>query len=35
MEKLEALGVKYWRVCPENDDASSALGKSWKSIYKV
>lgn len=34
-EKLEKLGVKYIKVAPEEDDANSALGRSWKSMYNV
>ena len=32
--KIEELGVKYRRVAPEEDDASSALGRSWKSAFQ-
>jgi Taurine catabolism dioxygenase TauD, TfdA family len=35
LSKIEELGVKYIRVAPENDDASSALGRSWKSMFHV
>ena len=31
--KIEELGVKYRKVAPEVDDPSSALGRSWKSMY--
>ena len=31
--KIEQLGVKYRKVAPEVDDPSSALGRSWKSMY--
>jgi hypothetical protein len=34
-EKIEKLGVKYIKVAPEEDDPSSALGRSWKSMYNV
>jgi hypothetical protein len=27
--------VKYIKIAPEEDDASSALGRSWKSMYNV
>ena len=33
--KIETEGVKYRKVCPEEDDPSSALGRSWKSTYRV
>lgn len=33
--KIEELGVKYRKVAPEVDDPSSALGRSWKSMYNV
>ena len=33
--KIEQLGVKYRKVAPEVDDPSSALGRSWKSMYNV
>jgi hypothetical protein len=29
------LGVKYVRIVPEEDDPSSALGRSWKSMFWV
>jgi len=32
-EKIEKLGVKYIKIAPEEDDASSALGRSWKSMF--
>ena len=32
--KFEA-GVKYIRRVPEVDDPSSAIGRSWKSMFKV
>lgn len=35
MAKIEELGVRYIKVAPEEDDASSALGRSWKSMYGV
>lgn len=31
----EEKGVKYVKVAPEEDDPSSALGRSWKSMYGV
>lgn len=33
--KIEEQGVKYRKVAPEVDDPSSALGRSWKSMYNV
>jgi len=27
--------VKYVKVAPEEDDPTSALGRSWKSMYNV
>jgi hypothetical protein len=33
--KFEALGVKYIRRVPNVDDASSAIGRSWLSMFKV
>ena len=33
--KIEELGVKYRRVAPQEDDPSSALGRSWKSMFHV
>lgn len=35
MKQIEELGVKYHKVAPEEDDPSSALGRSWKSMYGV
>ena len=35
MEKIEKLGVKYIKVAPEENDPSSALGRSWKAMYNV
>ena len=32
-QKLEELGVKYVRVMPEEDDPTSAIGRSWKSTF--
>ena len=34
LTKMEG-GVKYRKVAPEEDDPSSALGRSWKSMYNV
>jgi hypothetical protein len=34
-KKVEELGVMYKKVAPEVDDPSSALGRSWKSMYHV
>jgi len=31
--KIEALGVKYRKVAPEENDPSSALGRSWKASF--
>ncbi len=31
--KIEALGVKYIRVMPEQDDATSPIGRSWRSTF--
>jgi len=28
-------GIKYIRRVPEIDDATSAIGRSWKSMFKV
>jgi len=33
--KIEQLGVKYRKVAPEVDDPTSALGRSWKSMYNA
>uniref|UniRef100_A0A7S1QFZ7 NADP-dependent oxidoreductase domain-containing protein n=1 Tax=Neobodo designis TaxID=312471 RepID=A0A7S1QFZ7_NEODS len=33
--KIEALGVKYRKVAPGRDDPSSALGRSWRSMFHV
>ncbi len=35
VKKIEDLGVKYIKIAPEVDDPSSALGRSWKSMYNV
>jgi alpha-ketoglutarate-dependent taurine dioxygenase len=35
LARLEAHGVRYVRVLPEEDDPSSAIGRSWKSTYQV
>lgn len=35
ISKIEELGVKYRKVAPEEDDPSSALGRSWKSMFHV
>eukprot|EP00929_Paragymnodinium_shiwhaense_P014771 TRINITY_DN122732_c0_g1_i1.p1 TRINITY_DN122732_c0_g1~~TRINITY_DN122732_c0_g1_i1.p1 ORF type:complete len:715 (+),score=198.73 TRINITY_DN122732_c0_g1_i1:75-2219(+) len=35
LDKFEKLGVRYIRIVPEEDDASSALGRSWKSTFQV
>lgn len=33
MEKVETLGLKYVRYLPEDDDATSAIGRGWKSTF--
>ena len=35
IEKIEKEGVKYSKVAPEVDDPSSALGRSWRSMFNV
>ena len=35
VKQLEEKGVKYKKVAPEEDDPSSALGRSWKSMFNV
>jgi hypothetical protein len=35
IHKIEKLGVKYIKVAPEENDPSSALGRSWKAMYNV
>lgn len=35
MARVEALGVRYIRVLPEDDDPTSAIGRSWRSTYGV
>ena len=35
LEKFETHGVQYVRVVPEIDDAESAIGRSWKSMFNV
>lgn len=32
-DKIERTGVKYIRIMPEQDDTSSAIGRSWKSTF--
>eukprot|EP00516_Mucochytrium_quahogii_P007338 CAMPEP_0203764340 /NCGR_PEP_ID=MMETSP0098-20131031/17623_1 /ASSEMBLY_ACC=CAM_ASM_000208 /TAXON_ID=96639 /ORGANISM=" , Strain NY0313808BC1" /LENGTH=666 /DNA_ID=CAMNT_0050660167 /DNA_START=138 /DNA_END=2135 /DNA_ORIENTATION=- len=34
-EKTERLGVRYVRTMPEEDDETSAIGRSWKNTYIV
>jgi hypothetical protein len=34
-EKVETLGVRYVRTMPEEDDVSSAIGRSWKNTFIV
>jgi len=33
--KVEELGVRYVRTMPEEDDESSAIGRSWKNTFLV
>lgn len=33
--KIEELGVHYIKFAPEEDDPSSALGRSWKSSFQA
>jgi alpha-ketoglutarate-dependent taurine dioxygenase len=35
IQKMESLGLRYIRVMPEEDDPTSAIGRSWKSTYQV
>mmetsp|Transcript_12775 Transcript_12775/g.16539 ORF Transcript_12775/g.16539 Transcript_12775/m.16539 type:complete len:735 (+) Transcript_12775:69-2273(+) len=35
LAKFENLGVKYVRIVPEEDDATSAQGRSYKSMFNV
>jgi hypothetical protein len=35
VKKIEELGVKYRKVAPEENDPSSALGRSWKASFGV
>ena len=34
-KKVEELGVRYIRIMPPEDDASSAIGRSWKSTFQA
>ncbi len=34
-DRLEEAGVRYVRVMPGEDDASSAIGRSWRSTFLV
>lgn len=34
-QKVETLGVRYVRTMPEEDDVSSAIGRSWKNTFIV
>ena len=34
-EKFDKLGVRYVRTVPEEDDPTSAQGRSWKSMFHV
>jgi hypothetical protein len=33
--KFESLGVRYVRRVPQVDDPSSAIGRSWRSMFNV
>jgi hypothetical protein len=33
--RVEALGVKYIRVMPEQDDPTSAIGRGWRSTFNT
>uniref|UniRef100_A0A7S3JZW5 NADP-dependent oxidoreductase domain-containing protein n=1 Tax=Aureoumbra lagunensis TaxID=44058 RepID=A0A7S3JZW5_9STRA len=35
VQRLETAGVKYVKITPAVDDPTSALGRSWKSMYHV
>jgi alpha-ketoglutarate-dependent taurine dioxygenase len=35
LRRVEALGVRYTRVLPEEDDPTSAIGRSWRSTYQA
>lgn len=35
IKKIEDQGVKYIRTVPEEDDPTSAQGRSWKSMFHV
>ena len=32
-QKVEDIGVRYIRIMPEEDDPTSAIGRSWKSTF--
>jgi alpha-ketoglutarate-dependent taurine dioxygenase len=34
-QRIESLGVKYVRVLPDEDDPSSAIGRSWRSTWQT
>ena len=34
-KKVEELGVKYIKVAPEENDPTSALGRSWKASFNA
>jgi alpha-ketoglutarate-dependent taurine dioxygenase len=34
-QNIEALGVKYVRILPDEDDTSSAIGRSWRSTWQT
>lgn len=34
-DRLEALGARYVRVMPDQDDDTSAIGRSWRSTFQT